>query len=100
VLERDSGPVVIDLSEVPFTDSTGIHVLVDTFQQLTPQNRRLAIACREGGQVHRVLALVGLLDTLSGHRSLQSAVIGGADLIRSDRHTNGNPAAAGRLPAH
>jgi anti-anti-sigma factor len=86
VLEHDSGPVVIDLSEVPFMDSTGVRVLVDALRQLRPQNRRLAIVCREGSQVHRVLALLGLLESLTAHRSLRSAVIGGDELIAPMRH--------------
>jgi anti-sigma B factor antagonist len=83
VLEHHRGPVVIDLSEVSFMDSTGVHVLVDTSRRLEPQDRRLAIACREGGQVHRLLALVDLLDALTVHRSRESAVIGGDDVLRS-----------------
>jgi anti-anti-sigma factor len=78
-----NGPVVVDLSEVPFMDSAGVHVLVDTHGRLRPQNRRLAIACREHGQVHRLLALVGLLDDLTVHRSRESAVMGGEERVRS-----------------
>ena len=84
VLEHQTGPVVVDLSEVAFMDSTGLHLLLDTLRRLEPQNRRLAIACREGGQVHRLLALVGLLDVLTVHRSPESAAIGGDDLLRSE----------------
>ena len=62
VLEREIGPVVLDLSEVAFMDSTGVHLLVEALRRLELQNRRLAIVCREGGQVHRLLAVVGLLD--------------------------------------
>ena len=58
--------------------------LLDTLRRLEPQNRRLAIVCREAGQVHRLLALVGLLDALTVHRSRESAVIGGDDLLRSE----------------
>jgi anti-sigma B factor antagonist len=90
-LEHGSGPVVTDLSEVPFMDSTGVHVLVDTHQQLKPQNRRLAIACREHGQIHKLLALVGLLDTLTVHRSRESAVTGGDERIRSEAASIGPP---------
>lgn len=82
VLEHQTGPIVVDLSEVAFMDASGLHVLVDTLRRLEPQNRRLGIACREGGQVHRLLALVGLLDALTVHRSRQSAVIGGDDVLR------------------
>jgi anti-sigma B factor antagonist len=84
VLEHQTGPVVVDLSEVAFMDSTGLHVLVDTLRRLESQNRRLAIVCREGGQVHRLLALVGLLDALTVHRSPESAVLGGDDLLRPE----------------
>jgi len=87
VLERDTGSVVVDLSEVPFMDSTGVHVLVETLQRLEPQNRRLAIVCREGDKVHRLLALVGLLGTLAVHRSRESAVIGGDDLLEPEPGT-------------
>lgn len=76
VLERDRGPVVVDLSEVQFMDSTGVHVLLDTLKRLEPQNRRLAIACREASQVYRLLGFVGLLDKVAVHRSREGAVIG------------------------
>src|ERR1700761_6889459 len=45
VLERQTGPVVVDLSKVPFMDSTGVHVLADTLRRLEPQNRPLALVC-------------------------------------------------------
>src|ERR1700760_1318210 len=60
VLERQTGPVVMDLSRVPFMDSAGVAVFPDTLRWLEPQNRALALVCDEGGQVHRVLAMVGL----------------------------------------
>jgi anti-anti-sigma factor len=97
VLERQTGPVVVDLSEVSFMDSTGVHVLVDTRRRLEAQNRPLAIACREGGQVHRLLALVGLLDLLTVHSSRQSAVIGGGDILRSEPGRNSWPSDTGAL---
>jgi anti-anti-sigma factor len=80
-LGRGTGAVVVDLSEVAFMDSTGVHVLLDTLQRLKAQNRRLALACREHGQVHKVLALLGLLDAVAVHRSRLDAVIGGDDRI-------------------
>jgi anti-sigma B factor antagonist len=73
VLVDESGPVVLDLSEVGFMDSTGVHVLVDTFEHLSQETRPLTIACREGSQVHRVLGLVGLLDTLTVYHSRRPA---------------------------
>jgi anti-sigma B factor antagonist len=82
LIEDGSGPVVVDLSEVPFMDSSGVHVLVESHRALVSRNRRLAVACRPHGQIHKLLALVGLLDLLTVHRSLGSAVTGGSDLIR------------------
>ena len=83
VLEHRTGPVVVDLSEGSFMDSTGEHAHVETLEHLRLENRRLAIVCREGGRVHRVLALLGLLAALTVYRSRESAVIGGDDLLRS-----------------
>jgi anti-sigma B factor antagonist len=94
VLERETGPVVVDLSEVSFMDSTGVHVLVDSLRRLEPQNRRFAIVCREAGQIHRLLALVGLLDALTVHRSLESAAIGGEDVLRAEPGRNRWPSDA------
>jgi anti-anti-sigma factor len=94
VLEHHAGPVVVDLSEVTFMDSTGVHLLIDTLEQLRPENRRFAIACREGGPVHRVLTLVGLLDAVSVYRSRESAVIGGDDVLRSEPERGGRVFAA------
>jgi anti-anti-sigma factor len=83
-LEHQTGPVVVDLSNVPFMDSTGVHVLVDTLRRLEAQNRPLALVCHEEGQVHRLLALVGLLDAVAVYGSRESALIGGDDVLRSE----------------
>lgn len=94
VLKHGNGPVVVDLSDVQFMDSTGVHVLLDALQRLTLQSRQFAIACPEGGQVHRLLALVGLLDALTVHRSRESAVIDGSDLLRTEPCRIGRPSEA------
>jgi anti-sigma B factor antagonist len=93
VLEQRTGPVVVDLSEVSFMDSTGVHVLLDTLELLRLENRRLAIVCREGGQVHRVLALLGLLDAPTVYHSREDAMIGGDDLLRSAPSRTRRPSA-------
>jgi anti-sigma B factor antagonist len=77
VVKLQTGPVVVDLSEVPFMDSTGVHVLMGTLRRLELQNRALALVCREEGQVHRILAWAGLLDIVSVYYSRESAVMAG-----------------------
>jgi anti-anti-sigma factor len=83
VLEHQTGPVVIDLSTVSFMDSSGVHLLVETLRRLERQNRALALVCHEDGQVHELLALVGLLDVVTVcHPRTRNAPRGpGADLM-------------------
>ena len=83
VLEHPTGRVVVDLSDVTFMDSTGVYVLTEARRRLEPQNRPLAIVCDDGGQVHRLLALLGLLDALTVYGSRERAVIGGDGRLRS-----------------
>jgi stage II sporulation protein AA (anti-sigma F factor antagonist) len=85
VVQHATGPVVVDLSQVSFMDSSGIHVLSATARQLTAQQRSLALACREGGAVHRVLSLVGPLGRLSVHPSRQNALTAAAPQARQTR---------------
>jgi hypothetical protein len=65
-------------------DSSGVHVLIEALRRLEPQNRRLAIVCPDGGQVHRLFAFLGLLDGLTVYRSRERAVIGSDDVLRSE----------------
>jgi anti-sigma B factor antagonist len=74
VLAHHTGPVVVDLSEVPFMDSTGVHVLAFALRRLESQNRALTVVCDEGGQVHRLLKLVGLPDALTVSCSRETAL--------------------------
>jgi anti-sigma B factor antagonist len=78
VVQHAAGPVVVDLSQVSFMDSTAINVLVRIARQLTAQERSIALACREGSAVHRLLSLIGLHDTLSVHPSRQNALAAAA----------------------
>lgn len=82
VFQHHTGPVVVDMSEVAFMDSTGVRMLLETHERLKTDNRRLAIVCLEDGQVHKLLRLVGLLDALDVHRTRESALVGGHDLFR------------------
>lgn len=81
-IEHRAGPVTVDLCEVPFMDSAGVHVLLDALDRLEAQGRALSIVCRERGQVQRVLALVGVLDAVVVPRSLRIPAAGGAAEVR------------------
>lgn len=83
VLEHESGPVLVDLCEVRFMDLTGVHVLLEMRARLEARNRRLAVICREDGQVYRLLALVGLLDALTVRGPSNDAVLDAEAPVRS-----------------
>ena len=59
----DATTIVLDLSDVEFIDSMGIHFVVMAHERAREQGRRLTIL-RGGPQVERVFALVGLADVL------------------------------------
>ncbi len=81
--------VVLDMSEVSFMDSTGVSVLLSALRRLTREGRTLAIACREGELVHRLLAFTELLESVPVHRSRESAVEDGDDRIRTTGSVTG-----------
>lgn len=53
------GPAVLDLSRVPFMDSTGLHVIVQLWQALRREGRQLALACGRDG-VRKLFELTAL----------------------------------------
>ena len=65
VLERVNGSstIVIDLSELEFIDSMGIHFVVTAHERAQRDGRGFRIV-RGGPQVTRVFSLVGLDDVL------------------------------------
>jgi anti-sigma B factor antagonist len=58
-IRRTSGPFVIDLSDVDFLDSSGIHCLVRARALLGRHDRPLLVVCPRS-TIRRVLALAGL----------------------------------------
>lgn len=76
-------PVVVDLFDVRFMDSNGVHVLVEGKLRLMAQDRRLEVVCLENSQPHRLLTLVGMHDTLTVHCSRERAAKVRYDRIRA-----------------
>jgi anti-sigma B factor antagonist len=64
VLASDAELVVVDLRQLAFMDSTGLHVVVAAQQRLQESGRRLALI-RGGVQVQRLFELTGLGEILT-----------------------------------
>jgi anti-sigma B factor antagonist len=64
-LAEPGAHVTLDLSDLEFVDSAGVSVLIKAKQEAESRGRTLVLA-RATEQVHRVFALVGLADWLTG----------------------------------
>jgi anti-anti-sigma factor len=72
-----SGAFVLDLTDVDFIDSTGLHALLRARALLAREDRPLALLCPPG-TVRRVLDLAGTLDTFAAFSSpeaLEAALV-------------------------
>jgi anti-sigma B factor antagonist len=67
------GPLLLDLSDLMFMDSTGMSVLLNARRRLTRQGRSMAIVC-PGGAVRKVFELTNTVDTLHVHPSREAAL--------------------------
>ena len=73
-IESGDGPVVLDLTEVTFFDSSGLRVAIVAHRDLGEQDRRLAVVCNPEGHVRRTFVLAGLADVLDLHPSRAAAL--------------------------
>ena len=73
-IESGEGPVVLDLTEVTFFDSSGLRVAIVAHRDLGEKGRRLAVVCDPEGHVRRTFALAGLADVLDLHPSREAAL--------------------------
>jgi anti-sigma B factor antagonist len=73
-IESHDGPVVLDLSDVTFFDSSGLRVAIVAHRDLGEEGRRLAVVCNPEGHVRRTFALAGLADVLDLHPSREAAL--------------------------
>lgn len=72
VCESPQSRCVVDMSGVPFIDSTGVGVLVGALKYAHERGGTFAIACPQP-RVRRVFEITGLLDALPIHESLAAA---------------------------
>jgi anti-sigma B factor antagonist len=73
-IETGDGPVVLDLQEVTFFDSSGLRVAIVAHRDLGERGRRLAVVCDPEGHVRRTFALAGLADVLDLHATRDAAL--------------------------
>lgn len=71
-LAAAQSPLLIDLSECEFIDSTGIALIVRSWQALDGDGR--FALCGIGHQVKRVLDITGLEETIPTHQSREQAL--------------------------
>ena len=57
--QTDDGPIVVDLADLRFIDSTGVSLLVQAKQRFTAQGRGFRLRSLSG-RVHRVIEISGL----------------------------------------
>jgi anti-sigma B factor antagonist len=72
-----SEPVVVDLTECEFIDSTGIALVVRAWQRIEGdggEGRRRLIVCSSNQQVGRVLEISGLGQTIPIHASREEGL--------------------------
>jgi anti-anti-sigma factor len=74
-LENGKGPVLVDLSECEFIDSTGIALIVRAWQRLDDAGgSRNLVICSYNDQVRRVLEITGLGLSIPVHRTREEAL--------------------------
>ena len=76
-------PLLIDLSECEFIDSTGIAMIVRAWQQLTDgdSGESRVVICSANEQVRRVLQVTGLEVTIPVHENRDAALSALRDAI-------------------
>lgn len=73
-LAAGQAPLLIDLSRCEFIDSTGIALIVRSWQALDGEEPRRFALCGVGRQVKRVLDITGLEETIPTHQSREQAL--------------------------
>jgi anti-sigma B factor antagonist len=73
-IESTDGPVVLDLCEVTFFDSSGLRTAIVAHRDLDERGRRLGLACGRDGYVWRTLSLAGVVEVLNVYPTRESAL--------------------------
>lgn len=82
VLDHGSEPVIVNLSDCGFIDSTGLSLLVEAKRRLAEEERRLVVCCADQ-DVRRLLELTGIDRAVGLFETLDEAVASLGDGSRS-----------------
>ena len=67
------GPLVVDLAEVPFMDSSGLHVVIQLWRALQREGREMVVACPSPG-VRKLFELTSLDRLVAIYDDVDAAV--------------------------
>jgi anti-sigma B factor antagonist len=81
-------PIVLDLSEVEFMDSSGLGVLVGAHKEAAARGGALLLAA-PGSRVHKVLKITKLHKVFTIHETPEQATTAAVDLSRAVTHDAG-----------
>ena len=70
----DDDAVVIDLSELSFMDSAGLHAMVELSTVLDERRQQLLLCVPPGNPMERAIEIIGLPSAVSVHRSRDEAM--------------------------
>ena len=70
----DDDAVVIDLSELEFIDSAGLHSLVELGDLMAERRQQLFLSAADGSHVERALEIVGMRNAVPVHPSRDEAM--------------------------
>jgi anti-anti-sigma factor len=65
-------PVIVDLTEVAFMDSTGLALLLNAHRRLARRGKGFAVVCADG-PVRRVFTITDMVDVLQVHETFAEA---------------------------
>ncbi|QQQ78866.1 STAS domain-containing protein [Saccharothrix sp. 6-C] len=71
-LEESTGNVVVDLSEVPFMDTTGLSLMLDWHRRLDGAGGEFRMASMQPS-VHKLFRLTELTEVMHIHETVESA---------------------------
>jgi len=71
---NDAAGVVLDLADVTYLDSSGVHLIFDLNERLHGRQQRLVLTLPEGSRISRVLELVNVEAVVPIERTVDASI--------------------------